>query len=288
MPYFEYFKAVNSGLTRITLTQDMLDSLGVYLNTEDTFTADVTVSYGPDPSQTRTVTGVKIPVKLSDPEKMKPKVTAKAKGKIDVLRPDSEILLTPTFKNMYSVDLSDTDLVRLTFLRKIAGGYETAPAGLFTAEVDESGTAYRIRMTPGYGVDYKKDKFFVNVSVPDPWGYNRIGMPKPVALPLTMGSAKVTQSTKTVTLLKRDRNSSAEFTLATTDPALKIASVQITNDKAGLYALTEIGSGQYALSYSGRMLTAPTKGTTLKLAVTLAGNNSGKPNATISLAVKFA
>jgi hypothetical protein len=233
---------------------------------------------------------VKIPIKSSDPAKVPLTVTAKAKGKIDVLRPDSAIVLTPTIKNGYGFDLSDPNQVRLEFLRKVdKTTYEAAPGGLFTAEVNEAGTAFEIRMNPGFGVDYKKDKFAVRISVRDPADSNRMAQIKtPVNLPLTMGKAKITQSTKTLTLLKRDKNSSAEFTLGTTDPALKITSVQITNDKLGLYKLTELGTGQYAISYSGRMLAAPKKGTTLKLAVTLAGNNTGKPNATVSLAIKFA
>ena len=286
----EYFQGVSSSLTRVTLTQALLESEGPSLDTDYTYTADVTVSYGDDASQNRRITGIKIPVKESDPSKVQPSVTAKVKGKLDVLRPGSEILLTPTFKNVYNVDLSNPDHVTLMFLRKEGKDtYDEVPEGLFTAEVNETGTAYRIRMNPGFGVNYKKDKFVVGIVVKDPADSGRWAPIKtPVNLPLTMGKVKVTQSSKTVTLLKRDKNSSAVFTLGTTDPALKIAAVQITNDKLGLYKLTELGSGQYAVSCTSRMLLAPAKGPTLKLAVTLAGNNSGKPNATISLAVKFA
>ena len=238
------------------MTEAVLRAGGKDVDPSYAYTASVTASFGTDESQTKTVTGIKIPVKSSDPAKVPLTVTAKAKGKIDVLRPDSAIVLTPTIKNGYGFDLSDPNQVQLVFLRKVGKNYEPAPEGLFTAEVNETGTAFRIRMNPGFGVNHKDkaDKFAVGIIVSDPADSGRMAMIKtPVNLPLTMGKAKITQSTKAVTLLKRDRNSSAAFTLDTTDPTLKITSVKITNDTLGLYKLTELGSGQYAVSYSGGM-----------------------------------
>ena len=283
-----FTETVDATHARITLRQTNIETSSKPLDLSYTYTAKLEVTYNGSTSE-KARAEVKIPIKSSDPAKMPLTVTAKTKGKIDVLRPDSEILLTPTIKNGYGFDLGNGNHVSLTFLRKVGKDYETARSGLFTYEVDETGTAFRIRMNPGYGVDVKKDKFAVRIAVRDPADSNRMARIKtPVNLPLTMGKAKITQSTKTLTLLKRDKYSSAVFTLTPTDPALKITSVRITNDKLGLYQLTELGTGQYAISYSGRMLAAPKKGTTLKLAVTLAGNNTNKPNATISLAIKFA
>ena len=140
-------------------------------------------------------------------------------------------------------------------------------------------------MNPGYGVNHKTDRFFVKLSVKDPSDNRRTADTKYLALPLMMGKAKITQSATALTFLKKDINSSGSITLGTDNPACRIAGAVITNDTRGLYRLTEIGYGRYVITCTDRMTTKAMKNTTLRIAVTFAGNNSGNPNATLSLRI---
>ena len=91
---------------------------------------------------------------------------------------------------------------------------------------------------------------------------------------------------KTLILLKKDRNSSAAFTLGTENPALRITEVRITNDKKGLYRLAASDYGRYVLSCTDRMTENSLKNTTLKLNVTVTGSN-GSTTATVSMKVSW-
>ena len=132
-------------------------------------------------------------------------------------------------------------------------------------------------------MDITAYKLYLHLNVYDGNGHSFRS--KSFRIPITMGKVKVTQSTKAVTMLKKDRNSSAVFSLGTVDPTLKIAGVTIANDKKGLYKLTSLGCGRYAVSCTDKMTAKTAKNTTLKLAVKVAGNYTEKPNTTVSLKV---
>jgi hypothetical protein len=296
----ERFIFAGSGLTRITLTQEDLGG-AAYDPTTFAYTAKVAVDYGESPAA-KAETEVKIPAKSSDPNKVPMTVTAKASGKIDVLNPDSAVLLTPAIKNGYGIDLNNSDLVELKFYwkdgrdyKQLSDAIESGEDGpefdskLFSAEPNAEGTGLLIRMTPGYGVNHKTDRFFVKFSVTDPADDTRTAETKQyIALPLTMGKAKITQDTTALTFLKKDKNSSGSIILGTENPAHRIVGAEITNDRQGLYQLTEVGYGTYVISCTDRVTPKTAKNTTLKLAVTLAENNSGSPNATVSVKIRWA
>ena len=63
-----------------------------------TYTLTVSMGFGTQ----RAECSVKLPVKFTDPAKLKPSVTIKASGFIDVIRPDSAVIVTPTMKNISS------------------------------------------------------------------------------------------------------------------------------------------------------------------------------------------
>ena len=294
----EQFSYVKPGVTQIVLTQE---DLGENFDPSATYKARIYV-YLYDSPRVTAEEEVTIPVnKKPDPKKTPLTVTAKASGKIDVLNPNSAILLTPTIKNGYGIDLNDPDQVQmvifwqytkdnseLVYCNFDAGLVSSDYRNFFTVEMNEEGTGFLIRMNPGYYVNHKTDKFFVDMRVIDPEEPGRVAYLKsPVALPLTMGKAKITQSTKSMTFLKKDIHSSGSITLGTENPAHKITGVTITNDKQGLYKLTEVGYGQYVISCTDKMTLKTAKNTTLKLAVTLAGNNTGSPNATVSVKVNW-
>ena len=275
------FSLVSSSLTLVTLTQA---DLGPF-DAGAAYKARVTVKYGSGDAASATAE-LKIPVKNSDPKKVPLTVTAKVKGKLDALSPDSAVLLTPNVKNGFGIDLSDPGQVQLAFLRKEGSRYDDA-ADIFTAEANEEGTGFLIRLSPGSSVDVGKDRFFVSVRVTDPSDPTReASLKTPAALPLTSGKVKITQSAKTLILLKKDRNSSAAFTLGTENPALRITEVRITNDKKGLYRLAEGDYGRYVLSCTDRMTANSLKNTTLKLKVTVTGSH-GSTTATVSMKVSW-
>ena len=113
-------------------------------------------------------------------------------------------------------------------------------------------------------------------------------------------AAVIAQSVKAVTLLKTDRYSRGVVKLSTTDPSLSsidwertrqafVSTTYTTADKSKqpCFELQYLGGGEYAIGYAGSRLTTA-KGGTVKLPVYLAGNESAKPNATISVSVKLA
>ena len=116
------------------------------------------------------------------------------------------------------------------------------------------------------------------------------GVPsKAVALTVKMGTVKITQSAKAVTLLKTDKYSRASVTLTLSDPALAgidwTRTVDTFNASASPYTLKHLSGDTVEICY--REGVAPKAGTA-KIPVFLIGNQSTKANATISVSVKLA
>ena len=115
-------------------------------------------------------------------------------------------------------------------------------------------------------------------------------------LPLSvkMGSAKLTQSVKTVQLLKQDRFSSGTMVIGTEDTSLSpidwettAAAFASTKDKDGnaYFTLRVLENGECAVCYNGNEINPTVKSGTVKINVFLKGNVSGKPNAALSVKV---
>lgn len=228
----------------------------------------------------------KMTIKSSDPAKTARSVTLKAKGAIDVIRPQTSVTVTPTFKNWYGHDLVPADLV---FFRGAGKAAEKLSEGEspFVVELSEDGSSYIVSLKENAAVNTKKEKYSVGMrdgSTSDPTLFTK----SPLALTVKMGTAKFTQSVKTVELAKNDRYSSSEIRISTADDTLSaIETVELVENKTSApFAWTKISDGVYSVHFKDD--TVPSvKSASLKLAVTLKGNNTGSPNASLTLSVKL-
>ena len=227
-----------------------------------TYTAEVSSSVG-------TAKPVKLTVKASV-KTPAPTVTLKASGSIDVLRPGTELVLTPTFKNWFD--------------------YDEAKFGLRLSNPDLD---YRYK--DGVFTVFAKENADVDPALNQAWMTyeGRDVTAKPVKLSLKMGKAIITQSTKTVTLSKNDRYDRQSVILSLSDSSLyDIRDAKVTmTDPSGNLRLIELGNGEYAIGYKDSKLPgniAKLKSSTVKLVVFLQGNGGSKANATLSVKVNFA
>ena len=205
-------------------------------------------------------------------------LSVKTAGTIDVLRPTSSVTVTPTVKNLYGWSLSTGDIqITKTYDGATKKTVRQDATRLFTVKVEDG--KYVIT---GSGELSHLDKYTMTV---------RIGgaSSKASALTVKMGSAKIAQSAKTVTLLKDDRYSSAAVTLSPGDPALAGIDWERSLTEARLLA----NNAPYTLEHFGDTLEIRyrndriTKAGTVKIPVFLIGNKSDKPNATVSVGVKL-
>ena len=214
---------------------------------------------------------VKAPAKAAAPT-----VTLKATGFIDVIRPESAVTITPTVKDLQGVVLKATDL---TITRNSDG-----KTGLFDVTVVNG--KYVVTARPDAGVS-SLDKYTVRATVAG------VSAAKPIALPVKMGTAKVTQSAKSVTLLETDRNSQATVKLSVADGTLSAIDWTRTEtafaaQNAGkAFSFKHLGNGECVIGYTDNELPTAPKAGTVKIPVFFTGNLSTKPNATLSVSVKL-
>ena len=212
---------------------------------------------------------VKFTVKTST-KKPDSSATLKASGSIDVLRPGTQVVLTPNFKNWYGYDLNDAEL--------------SLDPELFSYDVQDG--VFIVKAQYGAAID-PKTVYNVEMTLD---GYTT----KPVKLPIKMGSVKIDQSAKTVNLLKDDRYDTATVKLSLTDDSLyDISGARvILVEKNDCLSLTSLGNGEYAIGYKNntlpdQVLRGKIKGTSAKLNVYLTGNGGSAVNKTITVTVKF-
>lgn len=212
---------------------------------------------------------VKLNIKWSDPSKVKPSVVLKTSGSIDTVRPDTSVTVTPTVKNYYGFTPKASDL------QFYAGKTPIQAANIFDVTVENG--AYVIR---NKNAD-SSVKYSVVFSA-------RVGSQtvttKSVPITVKMGTVKVAQSTKEVTLLKSDRYDSASFRLLPADNALSaIDHVEQDSTSAAQYTVVDLGNGDFAITF--RDFRPASKAATVKLNVYLVGNQTSKPNASVSVKV---
>lgn len=212
---------------------------------------------------------VKFTVKTST-KKPDSSATLKASGSIDVLRPGTQVVLTPNFKNWYGYDLNDAEL--------------SLDPELFSYDVQDG--LFIVKAQYGAAID-PKTVYNVEMTLD---GYTT----KPVKLPVKMGSVKIDQSVKTVNLLKDDRYDTATVKLSLTDDSLyDISGARVVLlEKNDCLSLTPLGNGEYAIGYKNntlpdQVLRGKIKGTSAKLNVYLTGNGGSAVNKTITVTVKF-
>ena len=187
-------------------------------------------------------------------------------------------IATPTVKNLYGYTLSPEDLsIVKTYDGATKQKTNDTANDLFEINVVDG----KYVVTGNTGLSHL-DKFTVTAKIG--------GVPsKAVALTVKMGTVKITQSAKAVTLLKTDKYSRASVTLTLGDPALAgidwTRTVDTFNASASPYTLKHLSGDTVEICY--REGVAPKAGTA-KIPVFLIGNQSTKANATISVSVKLA
>ncbi len=184
---------------------------------------------------------VKFTVKTSPNKAPAASVTLKATGSIDVLRQGTQAVITPTFKNWYGYDLSKA---KLYVNGKLIDGKDSTP---FKKELVDG----HFVITPKYGVNIDpKASYSVTMSLN---GYTT----KPVKLPVKMGTVKIDQSVKSLTLLKNDRFDRQSVKLILNDDTLydiDMARVELDAKSKAKYSLTKLGNGEYAIGYKDNTL----------------------------------
>jgi hypothetical protein len=212
---------------------------------------------------------VKFTVKGTLLSKLKASATLKAAGSIDVIRPETAVTVTPTIKNLFVYTLDASSLGIYTLENKVY-----TPCDAFDVSYD--GGTFSVRAA---GELSTSSKYYAKLKVNDllESGY--------VAIPVKMGTAKITSGEKNVTLLLKDRYSRGMVRLGTADASLSgIRDVTLDAASQQWFSLTELGNGEYAVGYKDNLIPVGFKsGTkkTVKLNVFLEGNTSAKPNATI-------
>ena len=223
----------------------------------------------------------KLTVKGTDPEKVKRQITLKAKGAIDLVRPETVIVVTPTLRNIYGYVPNPDDLIFFSGTGKKAKPLTDSP---FDAQLSADGASFEITRKSGDAID-PAAKYSVGMKVTV--NGQETETVTPVTLRVKMGAAKFTAAPATITLLKRDAYTSGTVVIATADSALsKIVSIE---SGTANYEVTPIGSvsnGKVAITYKGDF--TKVKNTTVKLTVKLEGNGGSKVNATVSVKVVWA
>ena len=197
-----------------------------------------------------------------------PSVTLKAAGRLDVIRPESFITLTPTIKNWYDHKLSKNDLI---FYKGTGKNTEVISPDAVPFDVEPGEKTFTIKLKQS--VDYKVEKY--SVGMRDGTGTIAGGAPltkSPTALTITMGSAKFTQSAKTVEIVNKDRYSYGTLRLTPTDDTLApISSVELDAKSKELLDAVLIDNNQIALHYKEDKITSDKK-ISAKLSIFLKGN----------------
>ena len=199
--------------------------------------------------------------------------TLKAKGHIDVIRSDSALTLTKTYKNYAGEAALEEQLV----FWKVDGKQKVDASHLFAYTGNEDGT-FTVTQTGSLKPGGKYQAQLVT-------SLNGVELCRSKAISLTvkMGNAKLTLAAGDTTLFAGDKQDRAEFEILTGDPTLNgIARIEIKEKKyQGKVQLHSYSDGTFALSAPG--LTAKTA--TVTLNIFLEGNETEKPNASLKLKI---
>ncbi|MDO4991145.1 MAG: hypothetical protein Q4E45_11635, partial [Eubacteriales bacterium] len=227
----------------------------------------------------------KLTVKWSQPAKVPASVTLKATGAIDVIRPGSVVTVTPTVKNCFTYVPAVSDLHIYKQEGKNFVDVTNTAENPFAVRVENGAFVLR----PTVSLNHKTDKF--RVSLKTTMDGRQVMSPQ-VAVTVKMGTSKIAQDVKAVTLLKDDRYDRAVLRLTPEAGLSGIKRVSLVSpadkNKRTVFALTPLGNNEYAIGYNGNKLPDPGfKGGAVKLQVFLDGNLTTAPNATLSVSVKL-
>lgn len=273
--------SVDQNGTVFTLTAEDRAALKQELDQKHSFSAAFGIAVGSGfPEESR-------PVKLSiKASKSAPAVTVnyRTSGSIDILRPETSVTVTPTVKNWYQRPLGAGDL----------HVYDSAYRDItdrFTVEFDSGSGSYTLKVKgPDAGLNPRTRTYVAipaSITGAAKENYGAIGV--------KMGPAKISQSTKEISLSKNDVYDRKSVILSLSDPSLPdIGEAEAElSDRSGFFRLTPLGGGEYAIGYAKEQIQknpqgfAKLKSANVQLKVFLSGNRTTVPNATLSLKISL-
>ncbi len=205
-------------------------------------------------------------VKVPTEAKSKASATLKAKGSIDTIRDNVKITFTPTYKNTVSSPVKERIEVYSSSGKKVysADGLELTN---FNAV---SKTKYKAKVVATFENGHTVSSPLVSITV-------------------KTGSAKM-KVTGTPTLYLKDKNSRGKFTLTSDDLTLNDIDRVVIKDAKNLamFELYDYGNRQYAIGFKGNTVTAAAaklKSASIPINIWHTGNNTNKPDATVTLKV---
>ena len=247
-------------------------------NTEYNAMYKVTVGLADDPS----VKPVTITIKTLPVNKGIVTLTLTGKGSIDTVRPyATSITLTPRYKNYNNFGVMDEDFTVLATNVKAKPQVSVDVTEKFDIIRNANGT-YTLRVKNGEHLDPTL-KYTISMSSENMYAKAES---KAISLSVKQGSVKVSQSTKRVTLYKSDRFSRRYVMLSIADETvLPIDRIELQNADKSLFEVLDFGNGLCAIGFKDSRVAHKVRNGSIKLNVFLQGNDTTKPNATVSLSV---
>ncbi len=223
-------------------------------------------------------------ITITIPAKEKSAITAslKVSGKLDVIRNDSGITVTPSYKNCYDSKAAKEEL----FIYSSEDGYTRTVNHLFCIEANGKG-GYLITKAEGaqliHGPKYK-------VKVVTTFG-NTEAESALTSMTVAMGSTKLTLKANDTMLFAQDKHDRVTFRFESTDKALnEVVRLEIKDAKyKDMFEVYDYGNGQFAIGFKDSNVSEKLIGKKASLAVTLnlnvfvEGNETAKPNTTAKI-----
>ena len=210
------------------------DKLYVATKDETVYGKTYKITLKADEYGTAYVLAVKVPTK----EKSTPTVTIKATGKVDVIRDESAVTITPTYKNCITTTSAEETIT-------IYNGKKEDVTDLFRIEPNGKG---------GYTVtEAENGKLLAGtykVKMVTMFGQTRVEA-KEISMSVVMGSVKLTTKSSDTTMFAKDRNDYALVWFETTDMTLnEVSSITFKNAaQAKKFDIVSCGDGLFAIVF---------------------------------------
>ncbi|MCQ2558460.1 MAG: Ig-like domain-containing protein [Oscillospiraceae bacterium] len=225
---------------------------------------------------------VQLKVICSAPDKVQPSASIRVSGSLDMIRPDSRVTVTPSFKNLYGYVLAPSDLQFYRLENKLyvpisedenpfAVEMDGAKYVIRIAELSKIvlGTKYQVRLEADLGRNgtiLKSGK-------------------QPMSFTVKMGSVKVTADRTSLVFFRSDRYGYADITLTPQTGAAAVDHAALDAKAAQYYELVELGSGRYRIMFRDNCVAVGAKSLTAKVSVWLKGNPTEKANTTVNVKI---
>ena len=212
------------------------------------------------------------------PAEKKSAITAslKAKGRLDVVRDGTTLILTPSYGNCSAAVREET-----LEIYSSADNYAESIKDSFVITRNDQGQ-FLLTRAKGAELNHKL-KYKAELTA----DFGGVTVKATASFKLKMGSAKLAVKADSLTLFAKDRNSRVDFCFAAKDTALNEAvRVEIKEAKyQNILELYSYGNGQYAIGFKNGNVPKNLKSLTLN--VFLDGNETSNANAAIKLKLKL-